>query len=177
MNSSLITLPSFEADCDPDQLSSWYALREAHLEDLQACIQKFQKGDVCSSFLHDPRPYLFCLPFLGSADVFPDWMALWVGHLHAPCIFELSHYLSGMPVIDCMGTAVHKMSQALHARHLWKPFKVHLVPAPGGIERCPQGGYGGCGWTQRDFRHPFTQSSRLLTERVIVFLKPPVQET
>ena len=43
-----------------------------------------------------------------------------------------------MPVIDCMGTAVRKMSQALHARHLWKPFKVHLVPAPGGIERCPQ---------------------------------------
>ena len=142
MNSSLITLLSFEwADCDPDQLSSWYALREAHLEDLQACIQKFQKGNVCSSFCMTPRPYLFCLPFLGSADVFPDWMALGWGISMLPV--SLNSVIIFRYACDRLhGTAVHKMSQALHARHLWKPFKVHLVPAPGGVERCPQGGYG-----------------------------------
>ena len=142
MNSSLITLPSFEVDCDPDQLSSWYALRETHLEELEACIQKIPAGDRLLFFLHDPSalPFLSAFPWIRRC--FSRLDGTWVGHLHAPCIFELSHYLSGMPVIDCMGTAVHKMSQALHARHLWKPFKVHLVPAPGGIERCPQGGYG-----------------------------------
>ena len=76
MNSSLITLPSFEADCDPDQLSSWYALREAHLEDLQACIQKIPEGERLLFFLHDPSalPFLSAFPWIRRC--FPDWMAL-----------------------------------------------------------------------------------------------------
>ena len=142
MNSSLLTLPACWMDFEADQRAAWLALRDRHLQALKGILDGIPGDHRILFFMHDPTGLAMLLEHDWVRRCLPRLDGTWVGHLHSPWVFKASRWLSGMPRIRCMGNAVTKLSAALQQRHLWEPFKVRLVPAPGGIEIAPQGGYG-----------------------------------
>lgn len=142
LNSTLIGLPSNLADCSPADLSAWELKRNAHLETLRVTLGKLRKDQRLLFFMHDPS----ALPHLAKLDWvkehFPRLDGTFVGHLHSEVIIKISQVLAGMPRIHGLGHTALKMSTALQKAREWRPFKVQLVPAPGGIQVCRRGGFG-----------------------------------
>jgi hypothetical protein len=142
MNSTLIGLPEFAPDCPPEDYETWNALRENHLETLRDSMESIGRNQRIIFFLHDPTaiPYLAGIPWVRARLHQVD--ATIIGHLHSPLILQMSRLLAGMPKIQGLGHTALKMSTALQKAREWKPFKVKLVPAPGGIEAWKKGGFG-----------------------------------
>ncbi len=142
MNSTLIGLPEFLPDCPPEDYEAWNALRENHLDTLRDSMESIGRNQRIIFFLHDPTaiPYLAGIPWVRARLHQVD--ATIIGHLHSPLILQMSRLLAGMPKIQGLGHTALKMSTALQKAREWKPFKVKLVPAPGGIEAWKKGGFG-----------------------------------
>jgi hypothetical protein len=142
MNSTLIGLPELVSDCPVSEYEEWKNLREDHLSKLKIALESIGSDQRILFFLHDPSaiPYLAELPWVRARLHQLD--ATFIGHLHSSVILKMSRVLAGMPKIIRMGHTALKISTALQKAKLWRPFKVQLVPAPGGIEAWKKGGYG-----------------------------------
>jgi len=142
MNSSLIALPSCIGDCPAEEVDQWMALRQDHLEALRQTLEQVPKDRRLLFFLHDPS----ALPHLAEQPWMPAfWSRLdgtYIGHLHSELILKMSGVLAGMPRLTGLGHTALKISTALQKAEKWRPFKVQLIPAPGGIEIWKKGGYG-----------------------------------
>ncbi len=142
MNSTLIGLPEFIPDCPQEEIEKWNQLRIEHLAQIRASLETIRHDQRILLFLHDPSaiPHLAELPWIqGKMDQLDGTI---IGHLHSPFILKTSRMLAGMPRIHGLGHTALKMSTALQKAKSWKPFKVQLVPAPGGIEISKKGGFG-----------------------------------
>lgn len=142
LNSTLIGLPSNKADCAEADWHEWEAMRLAHLETFRDVLSQLDKDQRLLLFVHDPS----ALPHLAEHD----WMrehyhridGTFIGHLHSEMIINMTRVLAGMPRIHGLGHTALKMSTALGKAKEWQPFKVNLVPAPGGIQMHRRGGFG-----------------------------------
>jgi len=141
VTSSLIALPAHEADALPAERADWQRLREAHLAEIRAAFESLQPKQRVLLFCHDPT----ALPFLGAeASIrrrLPQIEQTIIGHLHSDLILWKSRLLAGMPVVSGFGSAIHKMTAALHQAQAWRPFRVRLCPALAGVELLNDGGY------------------------------------
>ena len=142
LNSTLIGLPSNQADCFPGDANAWEVKRNAHLETLRETLGQLGKHQRLLFFIHDPS----ALPHLAQLEWVREHYhrldGTFVGHLHSELIVKMSRVLAGMPQIHGMGHTALTMSTALQKAREWRPFKVHLVPAPGGIQIYRRGGFG-----------------------------------
>ena len=142
LNSTLIGLPSNLADCSSEDVNVWEQKRNTHLETIRDALENTGKDQRLLFFIHDPS----ALPHLAKFDWvrkhFHRLDGTFVGHLHSEIIIKMSRLLAGMPRIHVLGHTALKLSTALQEAREWEPFKVHLVPAPGGIQICKRGGFG-----------------------------------
>jgi len=142
LNSTLIGLPSNLADCSPADVSAWEEKRHAHLETMRVSLGRLGEDQRLLFFIHDPSALPHLAQFDWIREHFHRLDGTFVGHLHSELIIKMSRVLAGMPQIHGLGHTALKMSTALQKAGEWHPFKVHLVPAPGGIQVCRQGGFG-----------------------------------
>jgi hypothetical protein len=141
LNSTLIGLPSNLADCAAADASAWEMQRNAHLETIRAALGKLSKDQRLLFFIHDPSALPHLAKFGWMREHFHRLDGTFVGHLHSEIIIKMSRMLAGMPRIHGLGHTALKMSTALQKAREWRPFKVHLVPAPGGIQISRRGGF------------------------------------
>ncbi|MDG1890898.1 MAG: hypothetical protein P8L18_06260 [Verrucomicrobiota bacterium] len=142
MNSTLIGLPEWIADCPEEERESWICLREAHLSEIRRAMGQLTEKQRLLFFLHDPSALPHLAEFAWIREQWPRLDGTFIGHLHSELIHGLSHLFAGMPRIHGLGHTALKISTALQKARTWKPFKVHLVPAPSGIECWKKGGFG-----------------------------------
>ena len=139
--SPLIALPAGQADTLPEEWPEWQRLRAEHLAGLRVIFDALQADQRVILFCHDPT----ALPFLAQeASVrrrLPKIEATIIGHLHTNLILWKSRLLSWLPPIRFLGPTVAKLSAALSQSRHWRPFKVRLCPALGGIQLLNDGGY------------------------------------
>ena len=139
--SSLIALPVFEPDILPAERVEWERLREQHLAEIRQAFVSLEPKRRVLLFCHDPT----ALPFLWRDEEIrarlPHIEQTVIGHLHSNVIFWKSRILAGMPPIGFMGHTPKRLSTALHNARYWRPFRVRLCPALGGIELLKDGGY------------------------------------
>ena len=139
--SSLVALPVFQPDILPAELPEWQRLRAEHLAEIQRAFGSLQPNQTVLLFCHDPT----ALPFLWRDDLIrtrlPQVEQTIIGYLHSNLVFWKSRILAGMPRIGFMGHTAKRMSTALHEGRHWRPFKVKLCPALGGIELTKSAGY------------------------------------
>ena len=139
--SSLIALPTYEAETLPEELSGWRALRAEHLAKICAAFAALKPGQRVLLFCHDPT----ALPHLGREpavrEKFSQVEQTIIGHLHSNFILRLSRLMAGMPTLRFLGHSAQRMSAALGEAKYWKPFNVRLCPALSGIELFKDGGY------------------------------------
>jgi hypothetical protein len=92
-------------------------------------------------FCHDPT----ALPFLGEEEAvrrrLPQIEATIIGHLHTNLVLWKARLLASLPPIRFLGHTTEKMTTALSRAKQWRPFKVKLCPALGGIQLLNDGGY------------------------------------
>jgi hypothetical protein len=141
VTSSLIALPYHQVDVLPEEWEEWQRMREEHLAAIRKVFDTLQPSQRVILFCHDPT----ALPFLGQDESIrhrlPQIEQTIIGHLHSELVLWKSRLLAGMPVVKALGSAVYKMSTALHQAQEWRPFKVRLCPALAGIELFNDGGY------------------------------------
>lgn len=139
--SSLVALPTFEADTLPAERAEWQALRREHLAQVREAFAQLQPSQRVLLFCHDPT----ALPFLWQEPVIQEKMNLVeqtiIGHLHSPLVLWQSRRLAGMPRIRFLGHSADRFSTALGQARFWRPFRVRLCPALGGIQLLKDGGY------------------------------------
>jgi hypothetical protein len=141
VTSSLIALPVFEPDTLPAERTEWFQLRDRHLSEIKQAFSSIQSGQTVLLFCHDPT----ALPFLlNETDIRSKVQFIErtiIGHLHSNLIFWKSKLLAGMPRIGFLGHTTKRLSSALREARHWKPFKVLLCPALGGLELTKTAGY------------------------------------
>jgi len=139
--SSLIALPSFEAETLPDEFAEWSRLRADHLAKIRMAFAALKPDQRVILFCHDPT----ALPHLGREPAVRAKLSqveqTIIGHLHSDFILWLSWRLAGLPTIRFLGNSVHRMSAALGEAQHWKPFHVRLCPSFSGIELFKDGGF------------------------------------
>ena len=139
--SSLIALPIFEPDTLPSERAEWERLREEHLSDIRRAFSGLQSDQRVLLFCHDPT----ALPFLwrepAVREKFGQIEQTIIGHLHSNLVLWKSRLLAGMPRINFLGPTSKKLSAALNEARHWRPFRVRLCPALGGIQLLKDGGY------------------------------------
>jgi hypothetical protein len=139
--SPLLALPACQSDTVPEEWPEWQRLRAEHLVEIRAAFDALQPDQRVILFCHDPT----ALPFLGLEESvrrrLPQIETTVIGHLHTNLILWKSRLLSWIPPIHFLGHTVGKMSAALSQSRQWRPFKVKLCPALGGIQLLNDGGY------------------------------------
>lgn len=139
--SSLIALPTYEAETLPEELAGWRSLRAEHLAKICAAFAALKPGQRVILFCHDPT----ALPHLGREpavrEKFSQIEHTLIGHLHSDFILRLSRLLAGMPTLRFLGHSPRRMSAALGEAKHWKSFNVRLCPSLSGIELFKDGGY------------------------------------
>ena len=139
--SSLVALPVLEPDTLPAERPEWQRLREIHCAEISQGFASLKPGQRVLLFCHDPT----ALPFLWRNEEIRSRLPLIeqtvIGHLHSKLIFWKSRILAGMPRINFLGHTPQRLTAALHEARYWRPFKVRLCPALGGIELLKDGGY------------------------------------
>jgi hypothetical protein len=141
VTSSLIALPVFEPDTLPEEREQWRQLRQEHLSEIKQTFSSIQRDQTILLFCHDPTalPFLWHEPEIRSK--IPLIERTIIGHLHSNLIFWKSRLLAGMPRIGFLGHTTKRLSAALREARHWKPFKVLLCPALGGLELTKSAGY------------------------------------
>ncbi len=139
--SSLVALPVFEPDTLPDERAEWQRLRENHCAEIRQAFASLKPGQRVLLFCHDPTalPFLWRHEEIRSKIPFIEQTV--IGHLHSKLIFWKSRILAGMPRINFLGHTPQRLTAALHEARNWRPFKVRLCPALGGIQLLKDGGY------------------------------------
>jgi hypothetical protein len=139
--SSLVALPVFLSDTRPEERHEWERLRAEHMEEVRRAFLNLRPAQKVLLFCHDPS----ALPFLWRAEAVRTRLdqieQTIIGHLHSNLVLWNSRLLAGMPVITFMGHAAKRFSTALNEARHWRPFKVRLCPALGGIELLKDGGW------------------------------------
>jgi len=139
--STLIALPVFDHDMLPEERETWLRLREQHFGVVRAAFASLQPHQRALFFCHDPT----ALPFLARDEVIqsklPQLEQTIIGHLHSNLYLRLSRLLAGLPVINCLGHSIRRMSVAVNEARHWKPFRVSLCPSLAGIELFNDGGF------------------------------------
>ena len=139
--SSLIALPVFEPDTLPNERAEWQRLREQHLAEIRRAFVSLNREQRVLLFCHDPT----ALPFLWREEEIRARLSqieqTVIGHLHSSLFLWKSRILAGMPRINFLGHTPKRFTAALHEARYWRPFKVRLCPALGGIELLKDGGY------------------------------------
>jgi len=139
--SSLIALPLFEPDTLPAERGEWQQLREEHLMEIRKAFASLKPHQRLLLFCHDPT----ALPFLWREQVvqsrLPQLEQTTIGHLHSNLVFWQSRIFAGMPRLHFLGHTAKRLSGALREARYWRPFKVRLCPALGGIELLKDGGF------------------------------------
>jgi len=139
--SPLIALPASQSDTLPDEWPEWERLRAAHLAEIRTAFDALQPDQRVILFCHDPT----ALPFLGQEEAvrrrLPQIETTVIGHLHTNLVLWKARLLSWVPPIHFLGHFVKKMTSALSHSRQWRPFKLTLCPALGGIELLNDGGY------------------------------------
>ncbi len=139
--STLVALPVFEPDALPAERPEWERLRETHLTEIRRDFSSLERGQRVLLFCHDPT----ALPFLWAEETvrarLPQIEQTIIGHLHSNLVFWNSRLLAGMPRLGFMGHTAKRLTTALHEALRWRPFKVRLCPALGGIQLLNDGGY------------------------------------
>jgi hypothetical protein len=139
--STLIALPVFASDMLPTERSAWEELREEHFAEVRTTFATLRPEQRVLFFCHDPT----ALPFLWRDDIVRAKIShieqTIIGHLHSNLYLRASQILSGLPVINCFGHSIRRMSKAVNEARLWKPFCVRLCPSLAGIELLNDGGY------------------------------------
>lgn len=142
VTSSLVALPVFRPETQPEEQPEWERLRELHLKEVRDAFRSLRPGQRVVLFCHDPT----ALPFLwGEPEVRarrPQLALTVIGHLHTPLILRWSRWLVGMPVIPWLGNGVRRMSRALNAARCWREFGMTLCPSLSGCEWLKDGGFG-----------------------------------
>lgn len=140
--SSLVALPAYQHDLEPEEKAVWYRERACHLNSIQSRLESLGKHQRLILFCHDPTALPFLLDEQVVTQAILDKIERTVlGHLHSPSIFSLSSRLAGMKPIRFLGRTGEKISKALQKAGNWTPFKPILCPSPGGIQLCKDGGY------------------------------------
>jgi hypothetical protein len=139
--SSLIALPVYLPETLPEERAQWEALRRAHLAEIRHALASLGDEARVLLFCHDPTALPFLAREAGIASRLNQVAMTVVGHLHSPLYLKAGRLLSGMPTIDFLGTAIRRMSTALHQARHWRSFNVQLCPALMGIELLKDGGY------------------------------------
>lgn len=139
--STLIALPVFAHDIQPEERAVWEKLREEHVANLRAAFASLRPGQRVLFFCHDPT----ALPFLARDPAIQPKLTqieqTIIGHLHSNLYLRLSRLLSGMPVIRCFGHSIARMSTALSEARHWRAFRVRLCPSLAGSELLDDGGF------------------------------------
>jgi hypothetical protein len=139
--SPLVALPACQSDTVPEEWPEWQRLRAEHLAEVRAAFDALQPGQRVILFCHDPT----ALPFLAQEESvrrrLPQIETTVIGHLHTNLILWKSRLLSWVPPIRFLGHTAGKMSAALSKSRQWRPFKIKLCPALGGIQLLNDGGY------------------------------------
>jgi hypothetical protein len=142
VTSTLLALPVFEAEAQPEELDRWRARRADHLDAIRRAFAGLAPGQRVILFCHDPT----ALPFLAREPAVRDRLGqvelTVIGHLHSALILWLSRRLAGMPAVSGLGNTVRRLSTALREARHWRPFHVRLGPALSGLELLRDGGYG-----------------------------------
>jgi len=141
VTSTLLGFPVFEPEALAEEREEWYRIREEHFVQLRVCLGSLSSDRRIILFCHDPTalPYLWAEPAVRSRLAQLECTV--IGHLHSNLFLWKSRILSGMPTVNCLGHAIRRMSRALHDAKLWRPFRVKLCPALGGIDLLRDGGY------------------------------------
>jgi len=160
--SSLIALPVFEADSLPEERGEWQQLRVEHLGQICAAFSQLKVDQRVLLFCHDPSalPFLWRQPEIQSKLWQIDQTV--IGHLHSNLIFWKSQCLAGMLEIRFLGHTAKRLSAALREAKYWRPFRVRLCPALGGIELLKDGGY-----LTADFNLDGVQPARFQKHRLL----------
>ena len=141
VNSPLLALPANRSDTLPEEWAEWQQLRAEHLAEIRSAFDDLQPAQRVLLFCHDPT----ALPFLIAEESvrrrLPQIEHTIIGHLHTNLILWKSRLLSWIPPIRFLGHTVKKMSAALSQSRAWRPFKIKLCPALGGIQLLNDGGY------------------------------------
>lgn len=139
--SPLLALPANQADTLPAEWPEWQRLREEHLAEIRAAFDALTPDRRILLFCHDPT----ALPFLAQEPAvqrrLPQIERTVIGHLHTNLVLWKSRLLSRLPPIHSLGHSVKKLSSAISKSRQWRPFKVLLCPALGGIQLLNDGGY------------------------------------
>lgn len=139
--STLVALPLFEADLLPAEKPAWEQLRAQHLAELRAAFLALRPDQRVLFFCHDPTALSFLWRDTGVRGKLPQIERTIIGHLHSPLYLRLSKLLCGLPVMNCFGHSVRRMSAALNEARAWRDFRVLLCPSLAGIELLNDGGY------------------------------------
>ena len=139
--SSLVALPVFEADTLADEREEWKRLRAEHLAEICAAFEALRPDQRVLLFCHDPSALPFLLEQEPIRAHLPQLEQTIIGHLHSPLVLWNSRRLAGMPRVTFLGHTARRMSTALRSARAWRPFKVRLCPALGGIQLLKDGGY------------------------------------
>jgi hypothetical protein len=133
VTSSLIALPLFAPELQPDEHAEWERLREAHLAEIRRAFAALRSSARVLLFCHDPS----ALPFLWREEAVRGKLGqveqTIVGHLHSPLILATAQWMAGMPAIRFLGPFVRRASAALREARHWRAFRVRLCPALRGI--------------------------------------------
>ena len=141
VNSPLLALPANQSETLPAEWPEWQRLRNEHLAEIRAAFDALRPEQRVLLFCHDPT----ALPFLAGEESvrrhLPQIEHTIIGHLHSNLILWKSRLLSWLPPIHFLGHTAKKMSSALNRSRQWRPFRVKLCPALGGIQLLNDGGY------------------------------------
>lgn len=141
VTSSLVALPAFRLEIPPADLPRWQDHREDHLDQIRTALNGLQPDDRLILFCHDPTalPYLWEeAPLRAKLHQLEQTV---IGHLHSDLILRQSRLLAGMPQVRFLGHTTRRLTTALREARKWKPFRVRLCPALGGIELLKDGGF------------------------------------
>ncbi len=141
VTSTLLALPVYDLEMAPGERAAWEAVRAAHLEEVREAFDRLRPQQRVLLFCHDPT----ALPFLAQLPEVRAHLsqveATVIGHLHSQLILRTGRLLSGLPVVNCLGTTSRRISKALNEARHWQPFKVHLCPSLTGIQLLKDGGW------------------------------------
>jgi hypothetical protein len=139
--STLVALPSCEADMLPAERPEWERLRAEHLAEIRRAFDALQPGQRVLLFCHDPT----ALPYLWREESvrvkLPQVEQTIIGHLHSNLLLWTSRLVAGMPPVRFLGRTAARLSSALNQARYWRPFNVRLCPALAGVELLKDGGF------------------------------------
>lgn len=139
--SSLVALPTFEADTLPEEREEWRTLRAAHLDQIRRAFFELPPDARVLLFCHDPTALPFLLREPLVAAKLGQLEQTIIGHLHSNLILWKSRLLAGMPKLGFLGHTASRLSAALREARDWRSFRVRLCPSLAGIELLKDGGY------------------------------------